>query len=57
MQFIFNSLLHRAYDVYGQIDKKKALAILSKPKVDTETEKLYIAERLLKTIGVPQGIK
>lgn len=35
---IFTSLLHSAYDVFGQIDKKKTLNILAKLKVDTKTE-------------------
>jgi hypothetical protein len=31
---IFNSLLHSAFDVYGEIDKRKASAILNKLSVD-----------------------
>ena len=37
-ELIFNSLLHSAYYLYGQIDKKKALNIVAKLKVDTATE-------------------
>ncbi|RZK36279.1 MAG: hypothetical protein EOO61_10600 [Hymenobacter sp.] len=35
---IFNSLLHSAFDVYGNIDKRKASIILAKLNVDTKTE-------------------
>jgi hypothetical protein len=34
---IFRSLLHSAYDVFGQIDKTKALDVLAKLNVDTNT--------------------
>ncbi len=47
-ELIFNSLLYSAYDVFGQIDKKKALNILSKLKVDTETENYKLLKEKLK---------
>ena len=36
-QAIFNSLLYSAYDLYGQTDRKKARRILSRLKVDKNT--------------------
>ena len=47
-ELIFNSLLYSAYDVYGQIDKKKALNILAKLKVDTGTENYKLLKEKLK---------
>ena len=46
-EFIFNSLLYSAYDVYGQIDKKKALNILAKLKIDTGTENYRLLKEKL----------
>jgi len=44
---IFTSLLYSAYDVFGQIDKKKAHRLLARLKVDTETENyLLLKEKL-----------
>jgi hypothetical protein len=37
-ELIFTSLLYSAYDAFGKIDKPKALSILAKLNVDTETE-------------------
>jgi hypothetical protein len=45
---IFNSLLYSAYDVFGQIDKKKAINILAKLKVDTKTENYKLLKEKLK---------
>ncbi len=45
---IFNSLLYSAYDVYGQIEKKKALNILAKLKIDTNTENYKLLKEKLK---------
>jgi len=45
---IFNSLLYSAFDVYGQIDEKKALDILAKLKVDTGTENYRLLNDKLK---------
>ena len=47
-EVIFNSLLYSAYDVFGQIDKKKARLILSKLKVDTGTENYNVLKEKLK---------
>ena len=47
-ELIFNSLLYSAYDVYGQIDKNKALEILAKLKIDTKTEKYKLLIEKLK---------
>ncbi|MBP6430545.1 MAG: hypothetical protein KA319_02175 [Ferruginibacter sp.] len=47
-ELIFNSLLYSAYDVYGQIDNKKALNILAKLKVDTTTENYRLLTEKLK---------
>lgn len=47
-ELIFNSLLYSAYDVFGQIDKKKALNILAKLKVDTGTENYNLLKEKLK---------
>ena len=47
-EFIFKSLLYSAYDVFGKIDKKKTLDILSKLTVDTNTEKYRLLMEKLK---------
>jgi len=47
-EFILNSLLYSAYDVYGKIDKKKALNLLAKLKVDTGTENYRSLKEKLK---------
>lgn len=47
-ELIFNSLLYSAYDVFGKIDKKKALDILAKLKVDTGTENYSLLKEKLK---------
>ena len=47
-ELIFNSLLYSAYDVYGQIDKKKALNILAKLKIDIVTENYRLLQEKLK---------
>lgn len=47
-ELIFNSLLYSAYDVFGQIDKIKALNILAKLKVDTGTENYMLLKEKLK---------
>jgi hypothetical protein len=47
-ELIFNSLLYGAYDVFGQIDKKKALNILAKLKIDTGTENYNLLKEKLK---------
>lgn len=47
-ELIFNSLLYSAYDVFGKIDKKKALDILAKLKVDTGTESYRLLKEKLK---------
>ena len=47
-EVIFNSLLYSAYDVYGKIDKNKALNILAKLKVDTKTENYKLLKEKLK---------
>lgn len=47
-ELILNSLLYSAYDAYGHIDKKKALNILAKLKVDTGTENYKLLKEKLK---------
>ncbi|MBD2768645.1 hypothetical protein IC235_12175 [Hymenobacter sp. BT664] len=47
-EHIFNSLLYSAHDLYGQIDKEKALNILAKLKIDTQTEKYNLLKEKLK---------
>jgi hypothetical protein len=47
-ELIFNSLLYGAYDVFGQIDKKKALNILARLKIDTRTENYRLLKEKLK---------
>lgn len=47
-EIIFNSLLYSAYDVYGKIEKKGALNILSKLKIDTGTENYRLLKEKLK---------
>lgn len=47
-EFIFRSLLYSAYDLYGKIDKKKALNILAKLKIDTGTENYKLLKEKLK---------
>lgn len=47
-ELIFNSLLYSAYDVFGQIDKKKALNILANLKIDTGTENYKLLKEKLK---------
>jgi hypothetical protein len=46
-EIILNSLLYSAYDFYGQIDKKKALKILGKLKVNTGTENYRLLKEKL----------
>lgn len=47
-ELILNSLLYSAYDVYGQINKKKALKILSSLNVDTKAENYKLLKEKLK---------
>ena len=47
-EVIFNSLLYSTYDVYGQIDKAKAINILAKLKIDTKTEQYKLLKEKLK---------
>lgn len=44
---IFNSLLNSAFDVFGQIDKKKACIILSKLRINTKTENYILLKEKL----------
>lgn len=47
-ELIFNSLLYSAYDVFGKIDKQKTLNLLTKLKIDTETENYKLLKEKLK---------
>lgn len=47
-EFIFNSLLYSAYDIYGQIDKLKALDILGRLQVHTKTKNYKLLKAKLK---------
>ena len=44
---IYNSLLFSAYDVFGKIDKTKALDILAMLKIDTKTENYKLLKEKL----------
>jgi hypothetical protein len=47
-EHVLNSLLHSAYDVFGQIDKKKTLDILAKLEIATKTENYGLLKEKLK---------
>lgn len=47
-EVIFNSLLHSAFDFYGNIDNKKASVILARLNVDTKTENYKLLKDKLK---------
>ncbi|MBJ6142771.1 hypothetical protein [Hymenobacter sp. BT559] len=49
-EVVFNSLLHSAFDVYGQIDSKKAQLILAELKVDINSENYKLLKKKLQLI-------
>jgi hypothetical protein len=45
---LFNSLLHSAFDVYGNIDNRKASVILARLNIDTNTENYKLLKNKLR---------